>query len=44
MLFKNKNDKLETFKKNNITKCVQWCEKNNIPYNKTQNTTNIFIN
>jgi 23S rRNA U2552 (ribose-2'-O)-methylase RlmE/FtsJ len=44
MLFKNKNDKLETFKKNNITKCVQWCEKNNIPYNKTHTTTNIFIN
>ena len=44
MLFKNKTERLETLKKNNITKCIQWCEKYNIPHNKTQNTTNIFIN
>ena len=44
LLFKNKNDKLETLKKNNIFKCIQWCEKYNIPHNKTQTTTNIFIN
>ena len=43
MLFKNKTDRLETLKKNNITKCIQWCEKYNIPFHKTQNTANIFI-
>jgi len=44
MSYKNKNDKLELFKKNNIYKCIQWCEKHNIPYNKTQVTNNIFMN
>ena len=43
MSFKNKNEKLETYKKNNIYKCIQWCEKNNIPCNKTQTTNNIFM-
>jgi len=41
---KNKNEKLETFKKNNIQKCIQWCERNNIPFNKSVATTNIFLN
>jgi len=41
---KNKNEKLETFKKNNIQKCIQWCERNNIPYNKSVPNTNIFLN
>ena len=41
---KNKNEKLETFKKNNIQKCIQWCERNNIPNNKSVVTTNIFLN
>ena len=44
MSYKNKNDKLELFKKNNIYKCIQWCEKHNIPCNKTQVTNNIFMN
>jgi 23S rRNA U2552 (ribose-2'-O)-methylase RlmE/FtsJ len=44
MSYKNKNDKLELFKKNNIYKCIQWCEKYNIPCNKTQVTNNIFMN
>jgi 23S rRNA U2552 (ribose-2'-O)-methylase RlmE/FtsJ len=41
---KNKNEKIETFKKNNIQKCIQWCERNNIPCNKSITTTNIFLN
>ena len=43
MSYKNKNDKLEPLKKNNIHKCIQWCEKNNIPYHKIFSTSNIFI-
>ena len=39
---KNKNDRLETMKKNNIQKCIQWCEKNHIIYNKNMIQTNIF--
>jgi len=40
---KNKNDKQETLKKNNIQKCTQWCEKNNIAHNKNLASTNVFI-
>ena len=37
------NDKLETIKKNNITKCTNWCIKYNLPYHKSINITNIFL-
>ncbi|MDA9072633.1 hypothetical protein N9K75_02025, partial [bacterium] len=40
---KNKNEKIETLKKNNIQKSTQWCEKNNIVHNKNLASTNIFI-
>lgn len=43
MAFGTKNDKLEVYKKNNVHKCIQWCEKYNIPHNKSQPTQNIFI-
>ena len=44
-LFKNKNkyDKIETIKKNNIVKSVAWCEKYKIPYNKFTEKTNMFL-
>lgn len=41
---KNKGDKLETLKKNHIQKCIQWCEKYKVPYNKFMDKTNIFLN
>jgi hypothetical protein len=34
---------VENLKKNNIQKCVQWCEKHNIPYNKNLLASNIFM-
>jgi hypothetical protein len=40
---KNKNDKIETIKKNNIIKAVAWCEKYKIPYNKFTEKTNVFL-
>jgi len=40
---KNKSEKIETLKKNNIQKCTYWCEKNNIVHNKNLASTNIFI-
>ena len=45
-LIKNKNreDKIESLKKNNIQKCIQWCEKYKIPYNKFVEKVNIFLN
>tara|TARA_Y100001978_G_scaffold179494_1_gene174402 strand:- start:17 stop:634 length:618 start_codon:yes stop_codon:yes gene_type:complete len=39
---KNKNDKLELLKKNNINKCVNWCVKYRQSYNKIMSHTNIF--
>ena len=45
-IFKNKNkdEKLETLKRNHIQKCVQWCEKNQLPHNKFTDKINIFLN
>ena len=40
---KNKEDKLENLKKNNIQKCIQWCEKFKIPHNKFVEKNNIFL-
>jgi hypothetical protein len=40
---KNKDEKLETMKKNNIQKCIQMCEKFKIPYNKFSDKVNIFL-
>ena len=40
---KNKDEKIETIKKNNIYKCIQWCEKHKIPYNKFVDKINMFL-
>ena len=39
-----KSDKIELIKKTNIQKCIQWCIKNKLPYNKNINQQNMFIN
>lgn len=39
----NKRDKLENMKKNNIQKCIIWCQKYNLPYNKTITNSNAFL-
>ena len=41
---KNKEDKVESLKRNHIQKCIQWCEKNQIPHNKFTDKINIFLN
>lgn len=43
ILDNSKQDKLETLKKNNIQKCVQWCIKYNFPYNANVQPVNAFI-
>jgi len=40
---KNKDDKIENIKKNNIQKSVSWCEKYKIPCNKFSEKINIFL-
>ena len=44
-IYKNKNrdEKLETLKRNHIQKCIQWCEKNQLPHNKFIDKVNIFL-
>ena len=39
----NKYDKLETMRKNNIQKCIGWCQRYKLPYNKVITSTNIFL-
>jgi hypothetical protein len=40
---KNRDVKLDNIKKMNIQKCIQWCEKFNIPCNKFIEKPNIFL-
>jgi hypothetical protein len=40
---KNREEKIENIKKNNIQKSVYWCEKFKIPCNKFSEKTNIFL-
>ena len=37
-----KNEKLQQLQHNNIQKCIQWCLRNNMKYNRLTQTTNIF--
>ena len=41
---KNKDDKIEVLKRAHIHKCIQWCEKNQLPHNKFVDRVNIFLN
>ena len=40
---KNREEKIESLKKVNIQKCIQWCEKYRIPCNKFTEKVNIFL-
>ena len=43
-LMTNKNfDKIDYYKKKHIQKCIRWCEKFNISFNKNIKSTNIFL-
>lgn len=44
-IYKNKNrdEKIESIKRNHIHKCIQWCEKNQLPHNKFIDKVNIFL-
>ena len=39
----NKHDKLELFKKNNLHKCITWCQQNRMEYNISVQPSNIFL-
>lgn len=40
---KHLDDKMELFKRTNITKCIQWCEKYQVPCNKFIENHNTFV-
>ncbi len=45
-IFKNKKnheEKIENIKRSHIQKCIQWCEKNQLPHNKFIDKVNIFL-
>jgi 23S rRNA U2552 (ribose-2'-O)-methylase RlmE/FtsJ len=37
-------EKLEMMKRFNLVKCMSWCDKHGIPYNNTNQSSNIFLN
>ena len=39
----NNYDRIENMKKSHIQKCVSWCQKYKVPYNKMSVSTNIFL-
>ena len=39
-----KQERIESLKRNNIQKSIQWCEKYNIPHEKIIVNENIFLN
>jgi hypothetical protein len=41
---KNRDEKVDVVKKTNIQKCIQWCERHKIPFNKFKDKVNIFLN
>ena len=40
----NKSEKIDTFKKNNINRCIAWCSKYGFACNKNVPSSNIFLN
>ena len=40
---KNREEKVENLKRIHIQKCIQWCEKNQLPHNKFIDNVNIFL-
>jgi 23S rRNA U2552 (ribose-2'-O)-methylase RlmE/FtsJ len=43
LLDNNKTEKMDAIKKTNIQKCVQWCIKHKLPYNKNIQQLNVFL-
>ena len=37
------SDRIDAYKKSHIQKCIEWCERYNIPYNKQSVSSNTFI-
>jgi hypothetical protein len=44
ILSKGHPEKLEFMKRIHISKCMSWCDKHGIPYNRITQSNNIFLN
>lgn len=43
ILNKGNVEKMESMKRQNVAKCISWCDKHGIPYNKVIQQNNIFL-
>ena len=43
ILNKGNMEKMEAMKRQNVAKCISWCDKHGIPYNKVIQQNNIFL-
>ena len=43
ILNRSNHDKLEALKRHNLMKCISWCDKHCIPYNRIVQNNNIFL-
>lgn len=43
ILNKGNTEKMEAMKRQNVAKCISWCDKHGIPYNKVIQQNNIFL-
>jgi hypothetical protein len=43
LIINNRRDKLEMMKKAHIQKCIEWCQRYDIPYHKNILNNNIFL-
>jgi 23S rRNA U2552 (ribose-2'-O)-methylase RlmE/FtsJ len=43
LMMNKKFDKIDYYKKKHIQKCIRWCEKYNINFNRNLKSTNIFL-
>lgn len=38
-----KPDRLESLRRSNVQKCIGWCQRHRLPYNRTSATSNMFL-
>ena len=38
-----KPERLEALRKNNVQKCIGWCQRHHLPYNRTGTVSNMFL-
>jgi hypothetical protein len=40
---KNRDEKIESLRRNHLQKCLQWCDRHHVPYMRFTEKTNIFL-